>query len=1043
MTTLNEGTGVRYPTITTSAGIYEIPQLPPGRYTVTVEVNGFKTFVRQGLEFGAGARMRVDVKLELGAAGQTVTVSSAAPLVQSETAEIGASFSQQQFDALPIGRDPTSALALVPGAHAGTLGYETAVYNGSREEMTDYQIDGAPATDSNIREAPQAPPIEEMVEQVVMQSGNYSAESGRGSSVISVNTIAGTNQFHGALFEYFQNEDLNANSFFNNLLGQPRSLHRLNQFGGTIGGPLVVPRIYNGHDRTFFTFGVQALRAHNPGQNISTVPSAAQRAGNFAGLATIYDPATTTQSSTGAFTRTPFPGNVIPSARFDPVALNLLANAWPLPNEPGVANNFAVTGAIPTKNTQFQVRLDENFSQKNRLTARFSRWYQQITNLDRWPGPSGVVSTSTSQDVFYQFTIVSLEDSYVIRPNLVNTLRFGYYFDRWNQLGPGMLANWAAQVGLKGAGPQEFPAVSITGLTGFGGGALLLMQPGANISLADSVLLVKGHHSLKVGFEFRRVGFHQYFPASPSGNFTFNTLATNNPTGASGGNAMASFLLGLPSTSANQAIYPTNGFAVFWPYYAAFVQDDFRVNKKLTLNLGLRWEANMPFTEEHNQLSNFNTAIGQLQLAGQDGYPRTVYDPFYKGFSPRFGLAYSPFGDDKTVIRGGYGIFFVANSVGGQPFTAGPWNQTFSYVSQDNGITFHIRLATGFPVVNPTAPLVLIPAISLGNDSTQRNYTPPYMQQWNLNVQRQIGSHSMLQVGYVGNKGNHLDAITPLNQVPSNLLGPGNAQLLRPFPNLGNFSAGSSAVGWANSHYEALQVQFIQRLQHGFSFRVAYTFSKAIDYADFDATANSFGTCGGQAVQNANDLRAEKSLACTDQPHALALGFVWQLPFGKGRAFLQSRGLGALLGGWNLSSISSLGSGSPLTMSTVQNLTGSLGGGSRPNRLTNGALSGAHRSIYEWFNPSAFAVPAAYTFGNDSRTESQILSPGSLNVNMMLSKEFRFSERFWAEFRCEADNAINHFNPGVPNMTIGNPGAGTITTGNAGRSLLLNVRLHY
>lgn len=1041
VTALNQETGVAYPAAATSAGVYVIPQVPMGRYTVTVEARGFRTFEQSGLELVAGAPLRVDVHLELGNATQTVTVSGAAPLVQTENATLGSDFTQSQFDALPIGRDPGGVLALLPGAES-TTNFETGIFNGALQYTVDFKIDGTPATMTNLHSAPQAPPLEELVGEVVAQTSNYSSEYGRGSAQISINTISGTNQFHGTLFEYFQNEDLNANSFFNNLHNVARPLSRQNEFGGTLGGPIVVPHVYNGHDRTFFTFGYQKNLLKAPAQYTQTLPTAAQRSGNFtaAGVPAIYDPATTTQLANGSYTRTAFPGNTIPLARMDPVALKLLANAWPLPNLPGTANNYFISGISPTNSSQYQARLDENFSQRNRLTARLTRWYYDHTNLDPWPGPSGTPSTSTSQNVYYQYTIVSLEHTYTIRPNLVNVFRYGYFYDVWHQFGPGMFQNWAGQVGLINAGPQEFPLVSITGVASFGGGALLLQTPAGNHTFADTLLWVRGRHSVKFGFEYRHLKNHIYFPPANSGQFTFNTLATNNPATGAGGVGMASFLLGLP-TSSTIGAYPDNGFNFRWPYYAAFVQDDFRVGKKLTLNLGLRWEVNMPFTEMNNQMSNFNLATQQLGLAGRNGYPTAVFDPFYKGFSPRFGFAYAPFGDNKTVIRGGYGIFFQPNAIGGSPFTFGPWNQSLGFPSPDNGITFPITLAGGFPLINPNAPLVLSANTSV--QTTPRTYTPSYTQQWNFNLQRQIGGANMVQVGYVGNEGTHIPGTSVnLNQVPANLLGPGNAQLRRPYPNLGNITYGAGSVGLGTSSYNALQVLYVRRMSQGLSAQAAYSFAKTLSTFDFDGSSNAFGSL--PAPQNNYNLAAERSPAVPNQTNILTWGFVWELPAGKNRHFLNRGGwMNAVVGGWQLSSISGLRSGLPLLMGTVQNLTGSLGGGSRPNRRGNASLPGSQRSIYEWFNPGMFVLPAAYTFGNDSRTEPQVDGPGNFNMDLLLGKQFYFTDRLRLEFRCQASNSINHFNPGTPNTSIGAPGVGTITGGSAGRSLLLSLRLHF
>jgi hypothetical protein len=1039
---VNQATNVRYSSTTTEAGIYVIPELPLGDYTVTVEAGGFKKSVRSDLPLGADARLRVDVRLELGGGTETVTVSGAVQLVESERATVGGSFTRETFDALPIGRDPLNALALIPGSTAALNGFATGVFNGGHEETTDYKVDGAAATFATTYRAGSGQPIEEMVEEVVLQSGNYSAEFGRGSSQITVNTIAGTNQFHGTLFEYFQNEDLNANSFINNRNGTPRSVQRQNLFGATTGGPIWVPKLYNGRNRTFFTIGFEGTRSHVPASFVSTVPTAAIRAGNFVGQPTVYDPATTAPSGS-SYARTPFPGNIVPANRFDPVALNILANSFPLPNAAGTANganNYVSAGSSPLSNTFLQARLDHNFSEKNRLTGRFFRWYQTVFNFDRWPGPSGAPTKNNVQNNDTQDTIISLEHTYILRADLVNTLRFGYFREKQTLFGPGTDENWAGQVGLKGAGPEEFPLVAITGLTGFGGANLARSIPGQNYSLAETLLMVKGRHSLKVGFEFRYLQDKTYQPGgAPAGNFSFNTQPTNNPATNTLGNAFASYLLGIPNSS-SLSVYPHAPIDVYWPYYSAFVQDDFRVSKKLTLNLGLRWEINMPYKESHNYMSAFNLRTGTLDLAGQNGYPDTLSDPNYKSFAPRFGFAYSPFDNNKTVVRGGYGIFWLPNSaIGGAPFEGvGPWATNVSYPTPD-GINFPITLAGGFPPVTLNVPVVISPALSV--NTVQRNFTQPYMQQWSLSVQRQLDGHTLLEVGYVGNNGHHLESNLQLNQVPANLLGPGNAQARRPYPNVGSIRDGAAGTPVGNSTYEALQIRMQRRFQHGFSAQVAYTFSKSLD--EFLGNL-SFGSFSSTGLQDNNNIRAEKSLSVFNQPNKLNWAFIWQLPVGKGRDFLNRGGwLNILIGGWNLSTLSSLESGMPLVMTTAQNLTGSIDGGSRPNRLARGALSGSERGLNEWFNPAAFVSPPAYTFGSDSRTEPSLYAPGALNISAMLQKEIHFGEKRFIDFRCQAGNVLNHFNPGMPNTSIGAPGVGTITAGNGGRGLTLTLKVHY
>jgi len=1034
---VNEQTGVRFPTSTNEAGVYVLAELPLGNYTLSIEASGFKTYVRANIALGADARMRVDAALELGNTSDKVTVTAEAPLLESERATLGGSFRQELFDNLPVGRDPLATLQLVPGSQPSQGGFATGVFNGSHEETTDYKVDGTASTLATTYRAPQ-PPILEMVEEVVLQSSNYSAEYGRGASQISVNTISGTNQLHGVLYEYFSNEDLDANSFFNNLRGIPRSLNRQNLFGATVAGPLVLPKIYNGRNRTFFSFGYQGTRSYVPVTATATLPSAAMRSGNFAGQPTIMDPATTVASGS-SFARTPFPNNIIPLNRQDPVALRILQYAYPLPNGTGAANNYTSAGSSPLSNTSMQGRLDENITEKHRVTARLNRWYQTVFNFMRWPGPAGVQSVNNVQNNDTQNTTISAEYVYLIKPDMINTFRFGYYVNRQNLFGPGTDENWAGIVGLKGAGPQKFPSVSITGLAGFGGANLTRSLPGANYTLGDTMLMIKGRHSLKLGFEYRYLQDQSYTPgANPSGNFTFNTQPTNNPANQTQGVGFASFLLGIP-TNSGLSVYPNAPFLITWPYYALFVQDDFRVSRTLTLNLGLRWEMNLPFKEQNNYMSSFNLKTQQLDLAGRNGYPDTLFDAQTKNFQPRIGFAWSPFANSKTVVRGGYGIFFLPNNaIGGAPFTQGPWAQNLTFQSPD-GVTFPITLSGGFPAVDLNAPLVIGP--TTGVNTVARQYTPPYMQMWNMNIQRQIRGNILVEAGWVGNNGHHLASNVQLNQVPANLLGPGNAQARRPYPNVGSIRDGAGSTPIGNSTYEALQARFQYRMRHGVTAQAAYTFSKTID--QFQGNG-SFGSFTATNTQDYYNLRAEKSVALFDQTNLLSWAWISQVPFGKGRAHLNHGGvLNALVGGWNLSSISNMQTGMPLVMGVVQNLTGSLDGGSRPNRLRNGALSGEDRGINKWFDPAAFALPPAYAFGNDSRTEPQLRAPGTVNISGMLQKEFRFAEKRWVEFRCQAGNALNHFNPGMPNTTIGGPGVGTITGGNGGRSLQLALKLHY
>ena len=611
---------------------------------------------------------------------------------------------------------------------------------------------------------------------------------------------------------------------------------------------------------------------------------------------------------------------------------------------------------------------------------------------------------------------------------------------------PRLLAGYAelgirpAKLGLKNVASDKFPLVGIQSLTSFGGSNLADPQTTSlNFDFVDSLFLIHGRHSIRAGGEYRKLRERLWQPGASSGNISFNTLPTMNPLTRLNGVGFASFLLGIPGTS-NLNLYPSqkDRFGFSWNYYAGYLQDDFRVSSKLTLNLGLRWEMTMGRTESQNRQSNFNLSTLEFQYAGQNGFPETLYAAPRRNFQPRIGLAYAPFGGTRTVIRAGYGIFFAAPNTYGDPYTTGPWSRSYNYVSLDNGITFPLTLREGFPPVSFNDPYVLSPLTGVG--WLPRNYLDGYMQQWGLNIQREVFRQTLVEIGYVGTRGTHLKMGSyELNQVPANLLGPGDAQSRRPYPTRGSISAMYLPIG--NSTYHALQARFERRFQRGLAFQGAYTFSKSIDDCSGFASNSSYGVT---SVQDNYNLRAERSVSGFDRTQNFAWNFSWELPAGKDRRWLNRGGwLNAVAGGWNLAAIMSTLSGLPPLMGTVQNLTGALGGGSRPNRLRNGKLSGEERGRLRWFDATAFALPAPFTFGSTSRTEPQLREPGSFGLTMLLAKEFSFGEKRRLELRSEWGNALNHFNPGGPNTTIGHAAVGTIVSGNAGRSISLALRLHY
>ena len=1030
---LNTERGISYKAVTSSEGVYVLPLLPLGDYQVTIEAPGFRKFVRGGLTLGADQRLRVDARLELGPVAEQVTVSAGAPLVTTDQATLGGSFSTSNFENLPIGRSVVGVMQLVPGTQANKQGIAVGNINGSRDTVVDVKVDGVPTTHTGNGLFSMGPPIVELVEEVVVQTASYSAESGRGVGQVNFTTRGGTNRLRGTAFYYLQNDILSANGFMNNFYGNNRAVLRFNLFGGTVSGPVILPKVYDGRNRTFFSFGYEGSRTRGFGQQLSTVPSPEMRAGNFSGQPVIYDPATTRANPAGTGSiRDAFPGNSIPASRVDSVASKMLAVSYPLPNLGGTVNNYLNTGSNPEGTTGTNTRLDHNFSEKSRMTGRYTYRWANNKNLQAFPGPAGA---GIQGDRYHH--VVSGDHVYLLRPNLINNFHFGFYRMLNQQTPPGADEDWAAQLGLKNLGAYAFPKVTVNGLAGFGGGNYVVRPQSNDFQFSDSLVWIRGRHSLKAGMEYRTLRYGNW--QGSSGTFAFNTLPTMNPQNRRDGIGFASFLLGIPSTTTAAAIAPLPEGATIqrWKFWAGFLQDDYKATSNLTFNLGLRWEMHGPRTEDNDHQSMFNLKTLQLDYAGKDGYPRTLYDHNWNGFQPRFGFAYTPFGNTRTVLRGGYGIFFMAPNQAISGFDAGPWNPSFTYVSPDNGITFPLTLQTAVPPMTRNVPYVLGATTSVS--WLPRDFKDANSQQWSFNIQREVRPGTVAEVGYVGTRGVHLPVIYELNQVPTALLGPGDAQSRRPYPTRGRIGADFNPAG--NSTYHALQTRFERRLSKSFGWLAVYTFSKSIDDSSGIATARSFGVT---SVQDNYNLRGERSLSAFDVTHNLAYSVAWELPFGKGRKILDHGGLlNGLVGGWRLSALSNTQSGMPLEMGTVTNLTGSLGGGSRPNRLRSGKLEGAQRGRLNWFDPSAFALPAAFSFGNTSRTEPGLRGPGEFNIDVLLAKEFRLRESVKLQFRSEFYNALNHFNPGDPNTTIGYAGVAAITGGNGGRNIQLSLKLLY
>jgi hypothetical protein len=780
------------------------------------------------------------------------------------------------------------------------------------------------------------------------------------------------------------------------------------------------------------------------GTAIQTVPDALQRAGDFSHTLNaagqpilIYDPATTSGN-----TRQPFPGNVIPANRIDPVA-KAMAAFWPQPNRPGTAtgaNNFSANSR-PSFNRNIVVsRLDHQIRASDQLVVRYYINDNHTLDPGVWGIPVADPSATTSDG---RTQSILGTETHTFNPQAINEFRYAFV-RRANLQGryqPGQ--DSASKLGLTGVSQVGFPILSVTGFVGLGGQPFRLQTPIQDTQVQDAVSLFRGRHAFKFGVEYQR-GFNQDdTDISSSGNFGFTPLITGLPGVAASGNALASFLLGQVNSA---SLVRPDIIASHAGYWAAYVQDDWRLTDRLTLNLGLRWEVEIPRTVDHDRMNAFDPhAInpvsgtpGVVTFAGRNGVPRSAYDADFNNFGPRVGFAWRAPGLGSTVIRGGAGIFYgpTVSTIVATSAALG-FSTDLSVVATQPGFNSAFLLRNGFPNVARTPVDQLGPgfgAVPVGqNPNTsvsyfERSRATPMSLQYNLDIQHELRSNLLLEAGYLANLSHHLTANDlAINQVPPSLMGPGNAQARRPFPQFSNVSLVDPAIG--NSTYHAFTLKTEKRYSSGLSFLAHYTFSKFIDDV---ASFSEFGDPG--SYMDYYNRRLDKSLSGNDIRHRAVVSAVYELPFVHSRKRLYST-----LGGWKAGVIASFQSGAPFTVFSSRNDTNAFPAGTvRPDLVGDPAGS---QSLSQWFNTNAFAFPAPYRFGNSPR--SVLRGPGISNVDLSLIKEFSITERWKTELRGEFFNALNHANFQSPNHTLGTPAFGTITGARPARSIQLALRISF
>ncbi len=1015
----------RYETTSDERGEYHLLGLPAGQYVLTVLQSGFRTYRQSGVTLRLGDRTSIDVHLSVGQPAQSIDVTAAASLLQTASGEVSQNVDGKQVVSLPLdGRNFIPLVTLSPGVALPNGNFLPRI-NGSRPRTNEYIYDGISVLQPEPGQVVYYPIIDGMAE-FKLNVNAYSPEYGRsnGGTVIVIGK-SGSNQFHGSVFEFFRNEALNAR----NLFAQPGPTpeFRRNQYGLTVGGPIQT-------NKTFFFADWQGTRLRTGITRFSIVPALAQRQGVF--TQTIFDPSTSP--------RTRFAYNAIPLARFDPVASQVLAH-YPLPNVAG-ASNFVRTATEPDNQDQADFRVDRYFGEKHRAFARYTIFHDDDTPVTPLPDGSGSLTSGVIGHAITRGDAIVGDYNWSISPSVLNQLRFGYSRRGLNQVS---LQNGG--IAIRGLPSNSFasvlPIFTLSGLQQIGPTTAANSNFTTSVTeYIDTFTMVLGRHTFKVGTDLRREALEVLNPPNPTGSFGFTTTGTNSSTVAGSGNALASLLLGQVNAFSidiqKQVIQPRAHIAEF------FAGDDWKVSRRLTLNIGARYSLNFPSTEVHNQGGVFNLGTQVLE------FPHTSRSLECCDIGPRAGLAFRA--TDSWVIRSGYGMIFFEQSGITTPFTIPqfPFVRTVGQQSPDNA-TAAFTLANG-PTVQVSAPN---PKSGLGQGvfGVDRSNGSGYSQQWNFTVQKTIGNDWNIELAYLGSKNTRLGIPDAnINQLPSQDLSKSAAllvkvanpyygqipassslggqtiaqqQLLRPYPRFTTVALFRDNVG--NSTYDAAALKIEKRLSHGLTINAAYTFSKLIDDASsvFSQTIFTGPVLNSTGAADAYNRHLEKDVSSGDIPRVFALGWVYDVP----RIWK--------LAGWQIGGLIRVQAGDAVATTQATNNNSSLGFAvQRPNRIGD-PNNIAGRTVAKYFNTAAFSLAPQFVIGSSSR--NPVRGPGLQNADLMLGKTFRITERIEAEFRVEVFNISNTPPLNDPNGSFGSAAFGSITSAGNPRDFEFVAKVHF
>lgn len=1055
VTLVNPATQFQRVVTTGTRGEFVASGLPTGDYTITAARVGFERLDRSGITLTTASTLTLNLQLTVGSESQTVSVSAQASLLEAQTGVVSSLVDSKQMAGLPLAtRNFTDLVLLTPGAHtgsAGNLAEGGSAYavrgggnfsvNGSVAAANAYLIDGIYDKQQWLNTLVLVPIVDSIQEYRVMTS-NFNAEYGEAAgAVTTVTTKSGSNEFHGAAWEFIRNNVFNANSYFTKQNGIKRPPYRRNVFGANVGGP-----IFRG--KTFFFGDYQGIRQTTPQVYTSTIPTTVQQqmvaTGNFGALGTqIYNPYSTT--TTGGITlRNPFVNNVIPTSLLDPAAVKLFS-FLPSPTNGNATNNYTITPALTLSDNQFDVRVDQNLRSSDRVFFKYS--FDATTQVSAgtiYPNAAGLAvvgpylatnANATTAPVLTQSG--TLGYSRVLSPNTLVEAHAAIV--RWNSdvtpLGEGFAS--ATALGIPGINYSTqsggLPGFTITGLQSLGDtGSWPETSHITTFQYDGAITRTQGTHTIKAGILFLRHRFNGFSAFPVRGAYDFNGQFTRQIGSTSAATALADFALGATDVASRNILQGEFGMRTY--QLAPYIQDSWRATNRLTLEYGARYEISAPPYEVHNHWANLDLATGNLLVAGLNGNSRTLRNTDYKTFAPRLGLSYTLDKSRKTVLRSGFGVSYVDTLAGGaQLYKNLPFYFAQSITTSSTAAPVTL-LSNGFSApVKPDPNNVA--AISVGSPTVWNvNTRETGVFQYSLGVQRELHAGLIAEVNYVGTRSEHL-MINSLN-LNQAVPGPGAVGPRRPYfainPNLVNIGYRTSA---GDAHYNSLQVQVEKRFSGGLSFGLSYT------YASYLSDAGNINGGGNSDIQNSACVRCNYGPTPDDYHHVLVFNHVYDLPFGHKRKYLNSGPLAYVVGGWNVSGVWSIHSGSPFTVvygSTVSNSSG--GGTQRPNRIASGRLSSG-QTVNHWFDTSAFVAPALYTFGNSG---TGILSgPGYFNADLTVVRHFAIHERYGADFRAESFNTFNRANFNNPNATIGTNSAGMISGTASPRVLQLAVKLNF